>query len=184
MKSQCTICPEEISFVFKISALRKKKQRLTRMLYRWGWSCRILQEKTRESVTTSIIKIAVMHTGSSLTYLTDKLSTRNQSQWGYDGRSMQLCSPHVQAVAAPAVNVAQSQAGTPTVEKTPSSTQSSPFDRNMTEMILSEMWIFVLYSHQKVLCQGKFMWYLEVQSSSYIASLQNKHLKVNKELGI
>lgn len=45
---------------------------------------------------------------------------------------MQLCSPHVQAVAAPAVNVAQSQAGTPTVEKTPSSTQSSPFDRNDT----------------------------------------------------
>lgn len=30
-----------------------------------------------------------------------------------------------------------------------------------------------LYSYQKVLCQGSFLWYLEVQSSSYITSLWN-----------
>lgn len=40
------------------------------------------------------------------------------------------------------------------------------------------MWKSVPRSHQKVLCQGKFLWYPEVQSSSYITSLQNKHLKV------
>lgn len=39
---------------------------------------------------------------------------------------MQLCSPRVPAVAAPAVNAAQSLAGTPTVQKTLSSTQAGP----------------------------------------------------------
>lgn len=105
-------------------------------------------------------------------YLTDKLSTHNQSQWGFDGRNMQLCSPHVRAVAAPAVNAAQSRAGTPTVQETPSSTQN-PFYRKMRWSGKN-----ILSSYQKVLCQGNFLWYLEVQSSSYITSLQNTHLNL------
>lgn len=48
----------------------------------------------------------------------DKLSTRNRSRWGFDGRNTQLCSPPVCAAAAAVVNAARCQAGTPTVPKT------------------------------------------------------------------
>lgn len=83
-----------------------------------------LQKTTRENKDSSPGKhtaaTTFCHTFTCLnwewnhTYLTGKLSTHNQSQWGFDGRNMQLCSPRVRAAVAQAVNAAPSQAGTPT----------------------------------------------------------------------
>lgn len=66
--------------------------RQSRTLCRWDWSCRIL---------------------------TNTLSRHNQSQWGFCGKSMLLCNPHVQEVAAPVGSVGQSLAGIPTEDIVP-----------------------------------------------------------------
>lgn len=59
---------------------------------------------------------------------------------------MQLCSPHVQAAATSAVNAAQSQAGTPTIHKTLSSTQSRYFYRDERNYILRNVEIYIALS--------------------------------------
>lgn len=105
------------------------KGRLTRMLYRWGWNCRKLQEKKRNLKTATfarVMNIIAVHSlvwHGTQTYWIDRPSTRNQSQWGSGGRSRQLCSPHVSAGAASAWCAAQSRAGTPTVQKTTVNTE-------------------------------------------------------------
>lgn len=145
-----------------------------------------LQNTTRQEKASptaayvKIINIIVVHLlalAGNWAYLTDKLSTHIQSQWGFDGRNKQLCSPHVQAVATPAVYAAQSQAGTPTVQKTPSSTQS-PFYRK-------SRWMRQAHGRCTVLLpKGIVPGQLFVVSSGTILQLYHKPTKQTFELGL
>lgn len=151
----------------------KLSKTLTRMLYKWGWSCRILKERksNHNMFYNRVIQTIVK-------YFFKWFILTWQTHWAHvtDFNEVPVAEACSSVIYVCGRWQHQLRALLRVRQKHPLfvNTKTKCFqNQNKICLELSEL---LPHSYQQVLCQGNFLWYLQVQAPSYITSLQNKHI--------